>query len=92
MLQAGKSPLLVSDEADFFNWPNTSSRTQHLTKMSARNHSGVKSGRRVGLTTLSPSMSPMSENVAASTFRNHKGLHGLYRDTFFFFFAFICIA
>jgi hypothetical protein len=43
---------------------------------------GVESGRRVGLTTLPPSMSRMSENVWASTSRNHKGLHGLYRDNF----------
>jgi hypothetical protein len=43
---------------------------------------GVKSGRRVGLTTLPPSMSRMSENVGASTSRNPKGLHGLYADNF----------
>jgi hypothetical protein len=45
---------------------------------------GVKSGRRVGLTTLPPSLSRMSENVAASTSCNPKGLHGLYRDKFTF--------
>jgi hypothetical protein len=38
---------------------------------------GVKSGRRVGLTTLPPSMNRMSENMGASTSRNPKGLHGL---------------
>jgi hypothetical protein len=40
---------------------------------------GVKSGR--------PSISRMSENVGASTSRNPKGLHGLYRDnvTFLYF-------
>jgi hypothetical protein len=43
---------------------------------------GVKSGRRVGLTTLPPSMSRISENMGASTSRNPKGLHGLYRDNF----------
>jgi hypothetical protein len=43
---------------------------------------GVKSGRRVGLTTLPSSVSRMSENVGASTSRNPKGLHGLYRDNF----------
>jgi hypothetical protein len=32
--------------------------------------------------TLPPSMSRMSENVGASTYRNPKGLHGLYRDNF----------
>jgi hypothetical protein len=42
----------------------------------------IKSGRRVGLTTLPPSMSRMSENVGASTSRNPKGLHGLYGDNF----------
>jgi hypothetical protein len=45
---------------------------------------GVKSGRRIGLTILPPSVSRMSENVGASTSRNPKGLHGLYKDTFTF--------
>jgi hypothetical protein len=35
---------------------------------------------------LPPSMSRMSENVGASTSRNPKGLHGLYRDNFTFLF------
>jgi hypothetical protein len=52
--------------------------TQPLTEIFL----GVKSGRRVGLTTLPPSISRMSENVGASTSRNPKGLHGLYRDKF----------
>jgi hypothetical protein len=57
--------------------------TQPLIKMSARNLPGVNSGRRVvGLTTLPPSMSQMSENVGASNSRNPKGLHGQYRDNF----------
>jgi hypothetical protein len=61
--------------------------TQPLTEMSTRNlpgwgGGGVKSDRRVGLTTLPPSVSWMSENVGASTSRNPKGLHGLYRDNF----------
>jgi hypothetical protein len=43
---------------------------------------GVKSGWRIGLTTLPPSMSQMSENVGASNSYNPKGLHGLYRDNF----------
>jgi hypothetical protein len=35
-------------------------------------------------------MSRMSENVGASTSRNPKGLHGLYRDNFtFFYFIYI---
>jgi hypothetical protein len=46
---------------------------------------GVKSGRRVELTTLPPSVSRISENVGASTSRNPKGLHGLYRDNFTFY-------
>jgi hypothetical protein len=54
--------------------------TQPLTKMSFRNLPGVKSGRRVGLTTLLPPESRLSENVGTLTSRNPKGLHGLYRD------------
>jgi hypothetical protein len=42
----------------------------------------VKSGRRVGLTTLPPSMSRMSENVGGLTSRNPKDLHGLYKENF----------
>jgi hypothetical protein len=46
MLQAGSLPVQVSDEVDFFNLPNSSSRTmalgstQPLTKMSTRNLPG----------------------------------------------------
>jgi hypothetical protein len=48
MLQAGTSPVRVPDEVDFFNLPNTSSRTmalgstQSLTEMSTRNLPGGK--------------------------------------------------
>jgi hypothetical protein len=48
MLQAGRSPVRVPDEADFFNLPNLSSRTmglgstQPLTEMSTRKLPGVK--------------------------------------------------
>jgi hypothetical protein len=90
VLQAGRSLVRVPDEVDFFNLPNFSCRTmtlgstQPLTEMNTRNLPGVKSGRRVGLTTLPPSVSRMSENVWASTSRNPKGLHGLYRDNFTF--------
>jgi hypothetical protein len=48
MLQAGRSPVQVPDEVEFFNSPNPSSRTmalgstQPLTEMSARNFSGDK--------------------------------------------------
>jgi hypothetical protein len=39
---------------------------------------GVKGGRRVGLTTLQPSVSgPSRQNVGASTSHNRMGLHGL---------------
>jgi hypothetical protein len=90
MLQAGKSPVRVPDEVDFFNFPNPSSRTmalgstQPLIEMSTRNFPGVKSGQHVGLTTLPPSMSRMFENVGASTSRKPKSLHSLYRDNFTF--------
>jgi hypothetical protein len=46
MLQAGRSPVRVPDEVDFFNLPNSSSRTvglgstQPLTEMSTRNLPG----------------------------------------------------
>jgi hypothetical protein len=48
VLQAGRSPVRVPDEVDFFNLPNPSSRTmalgstQPLTEMSARNLPGGK--------------------------------------------------
>jgi hypothetical protein len=48
MLQAGRSPVQVTDEVDFFNVPNPSSRTmalgstQPLTEMSTRNLPGGK--------------------------------------------------
>jgi hypothetical protein len=87
MFQAGRSPVRVPNEVDFFNLPNPSSRTtalestQPVTEMSTRNClGGKKSCRRVGMTTLPPSVSRMSENVGASTSHNPKGLHGLYRD------------
>jgi hypothetical protein len=50
MLQAGRSPVRVPDEMDFFNLPNPSSRTlalgsnhcRSLTEMSTRNFPGGK--------------------------------------------------
>jgi hypothetical protein len=48
VLQAGRSPVRVPDEVDFFNLPNPSSRikalgsTQPLTEMSTRNLPGGK--------------------------------------------------
>jgi hypothetical protein len=88
MLQAGRSPVRVPDEVDFFNLPNPSSRTmalesiQPLTEMSTRNLPGGKKRPCMGLTTLPPSVSRMSENVGASTSLSPKGLRGLYTDNF----------
>jgi hypothetical protein len=48
MLQAGRSPVRLPDEVDFFNLPNPSSRTmalgstQPLTEMSTRDLPGGK--------------------------------------------------
>jgi hypothetical protein len=48
VLQAGRSPVRVPDEVDFFNLPNPSSRimtlgsTQPVTEMSTRNFPGGK--------------------------------------------------
>jgi hypothetical protein len=69
MLQAGRSPIRVPVEVDLFNLPNPPSRTmalgstQPLTEMSIRKFPGGKGGRRVGLKTLPPSLSRISENV-----------------------------
>jgi hypothetical protein len=90
MLKSERSPVRVPDEVEFFNLSILSSRTmaldsiQPLTEMSARKFPGGKGGRRVGLTTVPPSVSPISKNVGASTLRSPKGLHGLYRDSFTF--------
>jgi hypothetical protein len=59
MLQAGRSPVWVPNEVDFFNLHNPSGRTmtlgstQSLTEMSIRN---LKCGRCIGLTILPPSV------------------------------------
>jgi hypothetical protein len=51
MLQAGRSPVRVPDEVDFFNLPNPSSRTMALgwtlplTEMSTRN---LPAGKKAG--------------------------------------------
>jgi hypothetical protein len=83
MVEALRYKLVrVPDEVDFFNLPNPSSRTMAL--VSTQPLTEMSTGRRVGLTTLPPSVSRMSENVGASTSRNPKGLHGLYRDDFTF--------
>jgi hypothetical protein len=67
MLQTGRSRDRVPTRWIFSNLPNPSGRTmalrstQPLTEMSTRNFKketwGVKGGRRIGLTTLPPSVS-----------------------------------
>jgi hypothetical protein len=56
--------------------------TQPLTEMSTRNLSGGKKRPAHGADNLTAMYEPMSENVGASTSRNPKALHGLYRDNF----------
>jgi hypothetical protein len=81
MLQAGRSPVRVPVEVDFFNLPNPSSHTralgstEPLTEMSTRHFHGSKKRPARRAPTLPPSMNRMSENVGASNSRNHKGLH-----------------
>jgi hypothetical protein len=88
MLQAGRSPVRVLDEVDFFNLPNPSTRTmalgstQPLKETSTRNRPGGKRRPARKADNHAASVSRMSENVGASTSRNRKGLHGLYRDNF----------
>jgi hypothetical protein len=59
--------------------------TQPLTEMSTRNFLGDKSDRRVGLTTLPPSMSRMSENVGASISHTFMGLRGLLQSNLYLY-------
>jgi hypothetical protein len=93
VLQAGRSPVGVSDEVNFFFQFTLSFQPHYGPGIDSASNGdeyhkiflGVKSGRRVGLATLPPSVSRMSENVEASTSRHPKGLHGLYRENFTYF-------
>jgi hypothetical protein len=88
MQQARRSTVRVPDEVDCFNWPNPSSHTmalgsaQTLTELSTRNLPGGKKrpGRRAD--NLAAICEPNVWNVGASTSRNPKGHHGMYRDNF----------
>jgi hypothetical protein len=88
MLQAGRSPVRVPDEVDFFNLPNFSSRTmalaltQPLTEMSTRNFPGGKKVPARRTDNLAAICGRMSENVGGSTSDKPKDLHGLYRENF----------
>jgi hypothetical protein len=93
MLQDGRSPVRVQDELDILVylilpaalWPCGRLSLEH--KWVPGIFLGVRSGRCVGLTTLPPFVSRMSENVRPSTSRNPKGVHGLYRDKFTFLYT-----
>jgi hypothetical protein len=63
--------------------------TQPLTEMSTRNHPAGKRRPARRADNLAASVSRMSENVEASTSRDPKGLHGLYRDNFTFTFTWL---
>jgi hypothetical protein len=80
VLQAGRSPVRVPDAVDCLILPHPSSSTVALGSTQPLTEMGLKDGRRVGRTTLPPSVSRMSENVRAPTSRHHS----LYRDNFTF--------
>jgi hypothetical protein len=88
MLQAGRSPVRVPDEVDFFNLANPSSRTmdlgptQPITEISTWNFPGGKKRPACRTGNLAAICEPNVSNVGASTSRNPKGLHGMYRKIF----------
>jgi hypothetical protein len=67
--------------------------TQPLTEMSSRNIPGaVKGGRRIRLTTVSPSVSRLSrENVGTSTSQKPVGLHCLLQEELYIFLPYLHI-
>jgi hypothetical protein len=81
MLQTERSPVQVPDKVDFFQsfQPHYGPGLDSASNRNEYQESswGVKSGRRVGLTTLPPPRADCLENVGASTSHNPKGLQGL---------------
>jgi hypothetical protein len=75
MLKAGRPPVRIPDEVDFLNLPGVDSASNRNEYQECS--WGLKAA-------VSLSMSRMSESVGASTSRNPKSLHGLYRDSFTF--------
>jgi hypothetical protein len=69
MLQAGRSPVRVPDEVDFFNLPNPSSHTmalgltQPLTEMSTRNIPGGKKRLALRADNLAAICEPIVEKM-----------------------------
>jgi hypothetical protein len=61
--------------------------TQLLTKMSTRNLPGGRKRPTCRADNPDAICEAMSENVGASTSRNPKSLHGLYRDNYTFTFS-----
>jgi hypothetical protein len=86
MLQAGRLPVRVPNEVDFFNLPNPSSRTmalvstQPLTKMSTRNLPGGKNRPATRADNLAAICEPNVWKYGSLNLSNPKGLHGLYRE------------
>jgi hypothetical protein len=92
MLQTGRPLVRIPDEVNFFNVSNPYRRTmalgstQPLTEMSTRNLPGGKKRPARRTHNLAAIYETMSENVGASTSRSPKGLHGLCRGNFTFFY------